>query len=215
MKNTVLTLLTALGLLIGAPWSHADGDPARGQQLSQVCAACHGADGNSPTPAFPKIAGLGERYLFKQLVDVQSGARIIPQMTGLLNNMSQQDLADLAAYYDQQNLQLTGARAVEVQLNTGEKVAGLALGERIYRAGNAKTGVPACSGCHSPRGLGNEPAGMPRLSGQYSDYIEKQLRDFRAGNRINDGESRVMRSVAAQMSDAEIIALANYIAGLN
>ncbi len=215
MKNSVSTLLAALGLLALAPWTHAQGDPARGEQLSQVCAACHGADGNSATNAFPKIAGLGAKYAYKQLVDIKTGRRVVPEMTGILANTSEQDMADLAAYYDTQPLQLTGARSIEVQVHTGEQVEGLELGQRLYRAGNAANGVPSCSGCHSPRGLGNEPAGVPRLSGQYPEYTEKQLRQFRAGQRVNDGDTQVMRSIAAQMSDAEITAVANYIAGLN
>ena len=94
-------------------------------------------------------------------------------------------------------------------------VDALTLGERVYRAGNPATGVPACTGCHAPDGKGNAPAGFPRLSGQHADYTEKQLRAWRAGDRLNDGDSMIMRSVAERLSDAESKALANYIAGLN
>ena len=181
--------------------------------------ACHGADGNSPAPNFPKLAGLGEKYLFKQLKDIKkgraNGGRDVVEMTGQLDNMSEQDMADIAAFFNSKPLQLSGSKKLEVQLNTGINVDALKLGEKIYRAGVTKTAVPACSGCHSPTGQGNAPAGYPRLSGQHADYIEKQLRDFRAGNRVNDGEVKTMRQVAEHLSDSEIKALANYIAGLN
>ena len=191
------------------------GNITAGETKSASCAACHSADGNSPTPLFPKLAGLGEKYLFKQLQDIQSKKRDIPQMTGLLDGMQAQDLRDIAAYYNSKTLQISGAKSIEVQINSGVKVDGLELGERIFRAGNHSSGVPACTGCHSPRGLGNEPAGYPRLSGQYAEYIEAQLKAFRNGDRTNDGDSKVMRQVAQYMSDAEITAVANYIAGLN
>lgn len=215
MKNLLHTLLLASGLAILAPSVMAAGDPARGEALVGVCAACHGADGNSPVPNFPKLAGIGEKYLLKQLQDIKHGDRVVVEMTGLLDNLSEADLADMAAFYDAQALQLAGAKPLKVKTNNSEEVDGLALGEKIYRGGNLETMVPSCAGCHSPRGLGNEPAGYPRLSGQYADYIAKQLRDFRAGNRANDGEAKVMRKVAEHLSDAEILALANYIAGLN
>lgn len=214
MNNVLRNLLVVIGIT-AAPWVGAAGDPAKGEKLVAVCAACHGADGNSATPNFAKLAGLGEKYLLKQLKDIKSKARPVVEMTGLLDNSSEADLADMAAYYDSKKLQLSGAKAVEVKLNSSELVDGLVLGEKIYRGGNIETKVAACTGCHSPRGLGNEPAGYPRLGGQHAQYIEKQLRDFRAGNRYNDTDAQIMRKVAEHMSDAEIIALANYIAGLN
>lgn len=215
MSNSLRTVLLAFGLAALAPSAMAAGDPAKGETLAVTCAACHGDDGNSPAPNFPKLAGLGEKYLHKQLVDIKTGIRPVLEMTGLLDNLSDQDLADLSAFYASKPTQLSGATAIKVKVNSGIEVDGLELGEKIYRAGNLSTNTPACSGCHSPRGLGNNPAGYPRLSGQHAQYIEKQLRDFRAGNRVNDGEAQTMRKVAQHLSDAEIIALANYIAGLN
>ncbi|HSC69473.1 MAG TPA: c-type cytochrome, partial [Cellvibrio sp.] len=171
--------------------------------------------------------GLGERYLLKQLTDIQAWdlekdaakkavtGREVPEMTGLLAAMSKQDLADIAAHFAGQTTQLSGSKKIEVQINSGIKVDGLELGERIYRAGNPASGVPACTGCHAPDGKGNVPAGFPRLSGQHPEYVEKQLRAFRAGDRTNDGDQAIMRSVTDKLSDAEIVALANYIAGLN
>ena len=198
-----------------APKSDPDGDIASGEAQSTVCAACHGADGNSPAPTFPKIAGLGEKYLLKQLQDIQSGMRPITEMAGLLDGKSEQELRDLAAFYNSKTLQISGAKPQEVLVNAGIKVDGLTLGARIFRAGNLETKVPACTGCHSPKGGGNEPAGYPRLGGQYGQYIAKQLREFRAGVRVNDGDAQTMRKVAEHMTDAEIDAVANYIAGLN
>lgn len=203
------------GSTLEEPKDAPRGDPIAGEAKVAVCAACHGNDGNSPAPTFPKIAGLGEKYLYKQLQDIRDGQRNIAEMTGLLDASSDQDLLDMAAFYNSKDLQITGAKPQEVLINAGIKVDGLTLGERIYRAGNLETNVPSCMGCHSPKGLGNEPAGYPRLSGQYAEYIAKQLRHFRAGERINDGDSMVMRQVAERMSDAEIDAISNYISGLN
>lgn len=215
MSYSFRTFWLILGLSALAPAALAAGDAARGEKLAGTCAACHGADGNSPAPTFPKIAGLGEKYITKQLVDIKTKVRVVPEMTGLLDNSSAQDLADMAAFFASKPLQLAGAKKLEVQVNSGVKVNALGLGEQVYRAGNAATKTPACTGCHSPRGLGNEPAGYPRLSGQYAQYIEKQLRDFRAGSRVNDGDAQVMRKVAENLNEAEIVALANYIAGLH
>lgn len=200
---------------IKAPEAEKTGDPAAGEAQAAACTACHGADGNSPAPNFPKIAGLGEKYLTKQLKDIQSGERKVIEMAGLLDGKSEQNLKDLAAFFNSKTMQLSGAKPQKVRINAGIEVDGLELGARVFRAGNLNTGVPACTGCHSPKGMGNEPAGYPRLSGQYSEYIAKQLRAFRAGERTNDGDSRVMRQVAEHMSDAEIDAVANYISGLN
>ncbi|MCO1333030.1 c-type cytochrome [Microbulbifer sp. OS29] len=218
IKNTAL----ALGLVFGmgaVPMAIAAGDAAAGKAKAAQCAACHGNDGNSLSPAFPKIAGLGEKYLYKQLKDIKGDSegkkvRDVPQMIGQLDNFNDQDLQDIAAYFASQPMQLSGSKAISVMLNDGEDVDGLNLGRKIYRAGNMETGVPACMGCHSPTGQGNAPAAYPRLSGQYPEYIEAQLKAFRAGTRKNDGEVRIMRTVAKQLSDAEIKALANYIAGL-
>ncbi len=201
-----------------APKPGPVGDPDAGATAAATCAGCHGHDGNSPAPNFPKIANLGEKYLFNQLVLIQKGedgGRVIAEMVGLLDGKSDQELLDLAAYYNQQTMQLSGAKETTLRVNSGIKVDALKLGERVFRAGNLETGVPSCTGCHSPRGLGNNPAGYPRLGGQYAEYIAKQLRMFRGGERTTDGDARVMRSVAKHMSDAEIEAVANYISGLN
>lgn len=200
-----------LGLALASSLALAGGDAAAGQGKTAMCAGCHGADGNSAAPNFPKLAGQGEKYLTKQLQDIKAGDRPVLEMTGMLNAFSDQDLADIAAFYASKAIQMSGA-----------KEAGLDKGERVYRGGNLDTGVPACTGCHSPAGKGNAPAGYPALGGQFAAYTAKQLRAFRTGAhdpenpaaRTNDGESRVMRGVAAQMSDVEIEAVANFLAGL-
>jgi len=215
MKKKLLATLLAVGAMSAASVGHSAGDASNGESLVTACAACHGSDGNSASPLFPKLAGLGEKYLLKQLQDIKAGTRSVPEMTGLLDNSSEQDLADMAAYFASKTTQLSGAADSELMLNSGAKVSALALGEQVYRAGNAETNVPACTGCHSPSGQGNAPAGYPRLSGQFADYIEKQLKLFRSGERANDGETRIMRSVAEHMSDAEIKAVSAYISGLN
>lgn len=214
MKRLLNITIVSLGLMALASFATA-GDVNKGESLSVQCVACHSNDGNSASPMFPKIAGLGEKYLLKQLKDIQSKQRIVPEMTGLLDNKSDADLADLAAFFDSKTLQLSGAKELKVKTNASIEVDSLVLGARIYRAGNAEAGVPACSGCHSPTGNGNAPAAFPRLGGQYAAYIEKQLKAFRAGERANDGEAMIMRSIAQRMTDAEIASVANFISGLH
>lgn len=210
MMNIVKGVVLASAVLL-APLSMAAGDADAGKSKTEACVACHAADGNSPSSAFPKLAGLGEKYLLKQMQEIQSGEREVPQMAGMLDGMSEQDLADIAAYYDSQQRQLTGAKEDD-----------LALGEKIYRGGNLETGVPACTGCHSPTGQGNDPAGYPALGGQYPEYVASQLRSFRRGAhdpeheeaRTNDGDAAPMRGTAAYLTNREIDAVANFIGGL-
>lgn len=185
------------------------GDAAAGKTKAAACGACHGADGNSPAPTFPKLAGQGERYLVKQIHDIKSGARPVPAMAGQTDNLSEQDIADIAAYYAGQKGSVNQAKKDLV-----------ARGEAIYRGGVREKGVPACAACHSPTGAGNAPAGFPKLGGQHADYVTTQLKAYRAAadgdaaGRANDGDTKPMRGVAARMSDAEIAAVASYISGL-
>src|SRR5690606_34606390 len=148
---------------VGVAWA--------GAERGALGAACHGADGNSLVPYFPKIAGLGNIYLLKQLSDNQSQepktdhakqhetSRTISEMTGMLAGMSDQDLQDIAAHFASQPIQLSGAQELNVRTNAGIDVDALELGERVYRSGNLANGVPACTGCHAPDALGNPPAG--------------------------------------------------------
>jgi cytochrome c553 len=211
MKKMILGFAAMLGITLASSFAFAGGDAAAGQGKTAMCAGCHGADGNSMVSNFPKLAGQGEKYLIKQLKDIKSGSRPVAEMTGMLNAFSDQDLADISAFYASKTIQLSGA-----------KEENLDRGEQIFRGGNMATGVPACTGCHSPAGQGNAPAGYPALGGQFAQYTAKQLRAFRTGAhdaenpaaRNNDGDTRIMRGVAAQMSDVEIEAVANFIAGL-
>jgi len=202
------------GLLLGftqsaaAATTHTDGDPGAGEALTASCAACHGADGNSAAPTFPKLAGQNARYLFKQMQDIRDGARPVPTMVGQVDNLSDQQLADIAAFYAAQSR--SGAQA-DPEL--------VELGEKVYRAGVAERGVAACTACHSPRGEGNAPAGFPSLAGQHPEYIATQLEMYRKGyedesGRTNDGEARIMRTTAFGLSDKEIEAVSSYAAGL-
>jgi cytochrome c553 len=174
---------------------------------SQVCAACHAADGNSTAPANPKIAGQIPEYLHKQLVDFkgQGGkkpARESQIMAPLVANLSEADMKGLAAFYAGQKL--NPAAAADKNL--------AALGQKIWRGGNAATGVPACAGCHGPAGAGM-PAQYPRVAGQYAEYVAAQLKAFKEGARANDPNG-MMRGVTARMTEREIRAVAEYAAGL-
>jgi len=207
MKKLMLTTF----LCVLTPFAMAAGDAKAGKSKAAVCAACHAADGNSPVPNFPRLAGQHESYSIKQLKDIKSGLRPVPEMAPFVANLSEQDMADISAYY-----------ASQISQGGTTKAELLEKGESLYRAGNQKNGVASCSGCHGPDGKGNKGALYPRLAGQHAAYIEKQLHAFRTGAdepespkaRVNDGDSRIMRDVAAQLSDLEIRAVASFIDGL-
>jgi cytochrome c553 len=181
---------------------HAAGDAAAGKGKSAVCMACHGPDGNSPNPIWPKLAEQHPSYIIKQLGDFKTGARKNDLMSPMAAPLTDQDVENLAAYFSSQTQKGGSAAADRV-----------ALGEKIYRAGNAETGVAACMACHGPTGIGNAPANFPRISGQHADYVAKALKDFRQGSRTNDVNA-MMRGVAARMTDDEIAAVAQYVQGL-
>jgi len=201
MKNIVAGLVLVMGF---SGMAQAEGDATAGQQKSAVCAGCHGVDGNSVVPTFPKLAGQGEKYLVKQMNDIKEGKRVVPEMTGLLDNLSDQDFQDMAAYF------------ASKKTTTGQAKADLVeKGQALYRAGNMATGAAACTACHGPSGLGNDPAAFPALSGQQAAYIVTQLKKFRSGERTNDGDASMMRDIAAKLSDSEMEAVASYISGLH
>lgn len=204
MNTLLVSLLLALGLCASSQAADPAGNAAAGQSKTAVCGACHGPDGNSLVPGFPKLAGQGERYLLKQLREIKDGKRVVVEMTGLLNNLNDQDLADISAFYAEQKGSI-GAASPDL----------VAKGEALFRGGRLDQGLPACTGCHSPDGTGNIQAGFPHLGGQHADYIKKQLMAFREGDRTNDGDTRVMRAIAARLSTQDIEALAHYIQGLH
>ena len=201
MNKLIVSLLLTLGL-VGV--ANAAGDAKAGQAKAAVCGACHGADGNSMAPNFPKLAGQGERYLLKQMHDIKDGNRTVLEMTGLLTNLSDQDLADIAAYFSSQN---GSVGAADPKL--------VAQGEALFRGGKLAEGMPACTGCHNPAGQGNAEAGFPHLGGQHAAYTAKQLTAFREGERTNDGDAMIMRSIAAKLSNKDIAAISSYIEGLH
>jgi cytochrome c553 len=199
----MIRLLMALVLASTLGSALAEGDAERGKTLTATCVACHGDNGNSLAGSFPNIAGQSEKYLLKQLRDMKSGARAQNLMAGMVDGLSDQDLQDLAAYYTAQPA-AEGAANPELALE----------GEHIYRSGIARKGIAACTACHSPTGQGNALATFPRLAGQWAEYTEAQLKAFRVGARKNDGESKMMRLSAMDLSDREIAAVASYLAGL-
>jgi len=190
-----------------SPSTYAQGDPAKAQQIvTQVCSACHGADGNSTVPN-PNLAGQHPEYLLKQLMNFKSqdgkpAERSNAVMSGMAAPLSDEDMRNLAAYFANQKPKPGAARDPELAR----------LGQSIYRGGIMAKGIAACASCHSPNGAGI-PAQFPRLAGQHADYTAAQLKAFRAGERAND-PNNMMRTVAARLSDKEVSAVAEYIAGL-
>ncbi|MCG8487155.1 MAG: cytochrome c4 [Chromatiales bacterium] len=202
MNKWLVTATLALSFTVGL--AQAAGNAEEGKTKSAVCAACHGAEGNSPlNPVWPKIAGQHPEYIEKQIRDFKANKRSDPMMSPMATPLSDQDIADLAAYYSSQTIKTGVAAADKVE-----------AGERLYRAGNADTGVAACMACHGPSGMGNPQANFPAIAGQHATYVEKALKDFRAGTRTND-TSRMMQGVVERMTDQEIAEVAQYIQGLS
>jgi cytochrome c553 len=199
-------VLVTLAALAAAPAVAATAAPAfkpdlaRGQQLATTCAACHAADGSRGTPANPILAGQHPEYLAKQLSEFKAGKRKNAVMQGMSAALSDEDMKHLAAFYASKTAKAGFAKNKD----------SIVLGETIYRGGILAKGIPACSGCHSPNGAGI-PAQYPRLSGQHADYTNAQLQAFRSGLRANNAQ---MSGIASKMNDAEMAAVADYIAGL-
>ena len=182
----------------------AGGDPVTGEAKAAICVSCHGPDGNSTNPEWPKLAGQHADYLAKQIHDLKAGAtRSNALMAPMIAGLSEQDVEDVAAFYATRSS--TGGFASE-ELH--------ALGERIYRGGNMESGVPACIACHGPRGTGNGPAGFPRLAGQHAAYTVKQLEDWRTGVRANDPNG-MMADAVRYLTPREAQAVSEYVAGLH
>ena len=201
MKKVLMVVLA--GLAVGVATSvWADGNAEAGKTKSAVCAACHNADGNSVNPEWPKLAGQHPNYIIKELNDFKNDKRVNATMSTMAKPLSEQDMADLAAYFSSQAKKLGEADQTKV-----------GLGEQVYKGGNNATGVAACAACHGPTGAGNPAANFPSLNGQHATYVKAQLLNFRSGARANDA-GKMMRNVAAKMSDAEIDSVAEYIAGL-
>jgi len=195
-----------MSLLISMAFTpaQAEGDPEAGKTKSDTCVACHSVDGNSVNPEWPKLAGQHEGYLIQQLLYFSDGERDNAIMKGIAANLTEQDREDLAAYFASQEVAYGAADPVLVE-----------LGERIYRGGNAESGVAPCMGCHGPKGAGNPPANYPALRGQHAKYVENQLHGFAEGNRINENSIKMMQITASRMTNKEIRAVASYIQGLH
>jgi cytochrome c553 len=200
----VLSLL--LAVLIAAPALAAEtavpkADAKKGEAIaSGVCGACHTADGSRGSPANPILQGQHPEYLAKQLAEFKSGVRKNAVMAGFAATLSEDDMRNVAAFYSGKQAKPGFAKDKTL----------VALGEKIYRGGIAEKKVPACAGCHAPNGAGI-PAQYPRLGGQHADYTEAQLNAFRGGVRGNNAQ---MTAIAAKLSDREIKAVSDYIAGL-
>ena len=208
-----MKFILALAAMIASTTTFAADPPFKGNAAKaqgvadQVCAACHAADGNSQIAANPRLAGQIPEYLYKQLADFKAAAgkkaeRDSPVMSAMVANLSPEDMRNVAAYYAGQAAKSGAAKNKDL----------VALGQRIYRGGIASEGIAACASCHGPNG-GGMPAQYPRLSGQHAEYVEAQLKAFRSGARANDFAAS-MRGVAGRLSDREIEAVADYIAGL-
>jgi cbb3-type cytochrome c oxidase subunit III len=196
-----LSALISVSAFASETKAPAKPDLAKGaEKATQVCAACHTADGSRGSPANPILQGQHTEYLVKQLTEFKAGKRANPIMSGMAAALTEDDMKNVAAFYNSKTAKPGFAKDKAL----------VALGEKIYRGGIAAKQVPACAGCHSPTGAGI-PAQYPRVAGQHADYAEAQLVAFRSGAR---GNSAQMAAIAARMSDKEIKAVADYVAGL-
>jgi len=204
--KTVAILLSSLLLAATASAKEPAAAPAKpdlakgGAIASQVCVACHTADGSRGSPANPILAGQHPEYLAKQLAEFKAGKRKNAVMQGMAATLSEEDIRNVSAFYASKTAKPGFAKNKDT----------VALGQKIWRGGIAERNVPACAGCHSPTGAGM-PAQYPRIGGQHGDYVEAQMVAFRSGARANNA---VMTGVAAKMNDKEIKAVSDYAAGL-
>jgi cytochrome c553 len=209
IRTMVLAALMTVGAsLYAAEETKSAPDLGNAKKIAEtVCVACHGADGNSPSSANPILAGLSAEYILKQLTEFKAAdgkpaVRNNPIMAGMTAALSVDDMKGLALYFSQQKRKPASA--------TDPKL--VAAGQSLWRKGDFDKGIPACAGCHGPTGAGI-PAQYPRLAGQYAEYTDLQLKNFRSEERSNDPE-RMMRTIADKLSDKQIKALADYVAGL-
>jgi len=208
MKIKLAPLFAMAGLALIAFQVQADslvdGSADAGKAKALTCTACHGPEGNSISAMWPNIAGQNAPYLLAQLAAFKDGSRTDPLMSSQAMLLSEQDMADLAVYFES----LPAAAQSVKNAGTVDR------GEALYRGGNAETGVTACLACHGPTGRGNPAAKYPALQGQHADYTTKQLNDYAGGTRETDGKTRIMRDIAARLSKDDIEALSSYVQGL-
>ncbi len=209
IRSAAMAILLATTVIAhAAEGAKSKADPAKGKIVAEtICVACHGVDGNSVAAANPHLAGQIEEYIYKQLSNFQSvggkpALRDNAIMAGMAAALSEEDMRNVAAWFASQKLNPATAR----------DESKIALGQRLWRQGDHRKGIPACAGCHGPAGAGM-PAQYPRLAGQFAEYTASQLKAFRVEERSNDPE-KMMRMIAAKLSDVEIQAVAEYAAGL-
>ena len=210
MGRSAIAAASALAFLVlgeAGGTALAAGDPAAGKLKAAVCSACHGADGNSIDPIWPKLAGQGARYQMQQVRAIRSEhGRANPEaatMVPMVANLSDEDLEDIAAYFA---TQVSTVEAADPEL--------VDAGQRLYRAGDPERGIPSCMSCHGPAGRGNSLAAFPRVGGQFAAYSAKQLRAYRDGSRTTD-PGGMMRTIAGRLTDADIEAVSEYLSGLH
>ena len=190
------------------PETFISGDASVGAQLVDSCAACHGVDGNSISTDWPKLSGQNQRYLYEQLKYFRDGSRmnaLMMSVTPYLQTLTDENLKDIAAFYSKYNSTVGQAK------NDKEL---LELGTQLYRFGNIKKQIPACTSCHAVYGQGNSLAGYPAVAGQQIGYLTSTLKAYRSKERNAGESSLVMQSIASNLTDNEIDALANYMHGL-
>ena len=208
MKNMLAYVFAVAGIALAAIQVQAEslveGSADDGKSKSVTCAACHGAAGISANPLWPNVAGQNAPYLVEQLKAFKGGSRENPLMTSQAMMLSDQDMADLAVYFES----LPGPAQAVADPDLISK------GEALYRGGNVENQVAACIACHGPTGAGNPAANYPALKGQHAAYTAKQLRDYASGERTSDGTTRIMQEIAGRLSEDEIVALASYVQGL-
>jgi cytochrome c553 len=202
MTTKVAATLLCIAALASAAPALAAGSKEAGQAKSSTCVACHGVDGNSANPEWPSIAGQHESYLIRQLKAFRDGVRQNVLMSPMATRLTDEDIADLAAWYGSQT-----ARGGETEPSK------LKLGQKIYRGGNVEEQAMACAACHGPTGRGNPLATYPAIQGQHATYVAAQLRAYRSGERTSD-PNQMMRAIAARLSEAEIDAVSSYVQGL-
>ena len=208
MKNKLASLFAITGLALTATQVQADslvdGSIEDGKAKSLTCTACHGPEGNSVTPMWPNIAGQNAPYLLAQLKSFKEGSRTDPLMTAQAMILSDQDMADLAVYFE----------SLPAAAQSVKDASTVSRGETLYRGGDTENGIAACLACHGPTGRGNPAAKYPALQGQHADYTAKQLNDYASGARVSDGNTRIMRDIAERLGKEDIAALSSYVQGL-
>jgi len=203
-KLVAISLVSVFAIGLAQAESLVEGSADAGKTKSITCGACHGADGNSVNPEWPSIAGQHAPYIVQQLQAFKGGARANPLMTAQAMILSEQDMADLAVYFES----LPAAPKAVADPALVDK------GEALYKGGDRENSVAACIACHGPGGRGNPAAMYPSIAGQYAVYTAKQLRDYASGSRKSDAPTRVMRDIAARLSEDDIKAVASYVQGL-